>query len=57
LTPANHLLHPYSEDMSCCDDREILNIVRGRREGMASQSESLDFFTGKGRERPLKKAP
>jgi len=26
-TPADHLLHPYSEDMSCCDDIEILNIV------------------------------
>jgi hypothetical protein len=24
-TPANHLLHPYSQDMSCCDDIEILN--------------------------------
>jgi hypothetical protein len=26
-TPANHLHHPYSEDTSCCDDIEILNIV------------------------------
>jgi len=55
-TPANHLLHPYSEDTSCCDDIEILNIVRvGERAWLHNQS--LDFFTGKGRERLLKNAP
>jgi hypothetical protein len=37
-TPANHLLHPYSEDTSCCDDIEILNIVgEGERAWLHNQ--------------------